>query len=100
MQWHYDRFSVPSGATVVAESAVGPQAMVCGRTLGLQFHPEATEAIVRLWTEGDGVEELASTGLSQAAILSDTEKYLADAAARCDDVVAWFLSDVAQMHKS
>ncbi|CAB4621472.1 unannotated protein [freshwater metagenome] len=100
MQWHYDRFSVPSGATVVAESPVGPQAMVCGRTLGLQFHPEATESIVRLWTEGDGVEELATTGLSQVVILADTEKHLADAAARCDDVVAWFLSDIAQMHKS
>ncbi|MFN5840831.1 MAG: type 1 glutamine amidotransferase, partial [Acidimicrobiaceae bacterium] len=54
MQWHYDRFSVPSGATVLAESPVGPQAIVCGRALGLQFHPEATESSVRQWSAGGG----------------------------------------------
>ena len=38
-QWHFDTFTLPPGATLIAESDVGPQAFVAGRSLGLQFHP-------------------------------------------------------------
>lgn len=95
MQWHYDRFSVPTGAQVLAQSPAGPQAMVCGRTLGLQFHPEATESIVRMWSSGDGIEELATLSLSAERLLHDTRHNLVDAARRCDELVAWFLESVA-----
>ena len=98
MQWHYDRFSVPSGATVLAESPVGPQVMVCGRTLGVQFHPEATESIVRTWSSGDGVEELEAAQISSDTLQMTTAGHLEDAARRCDDLIEWFLSDIAQKH--
>lgn len=98
MQWHYDRFTVPSGATALADSPAGPQAMVCGRVLGLQFHPEATESIVRFWSSGDGQGELARLGLDQEEILADTRSNLESAARRCDALVEWFLADVAQRH--
>jgi GMP synthase-like glutamine amidotransferase len=98
MQWHYDRFSVPSGATVLAESPVGPQAIVCGRALGLQFHPEATESIVRQWSAGEGVDELASLKISPQNLLAETSDTVVDAERRCDELVAWFLDDVAQRH--
>lgn len=98
MQWHYDRFSVPSGATVLADSPVGPQAMVCGRALALQFHPEATETIVRLWMNEEGTAELDKVGLEPGQIAADTRANLAGAERRCDDLVAWFLSSVAQSH--
>ena len=98
MQWHYDRFSVPSGATVLAESPVGPQAMVCGRALALQFHPEATETIVRLWMNDEGMAELDKVGLEPDSIAADTRANLAGAERRCDDLVAWFLGNVAQSH--
>lgn len=98
MQWHYDAFSVPAGATVLAQSPAGPQAMVCGRALGLQFHPEATESIVRTWSSGEGDHELRTLALSADEILADTRTYLDDAARRCDELVEWFLSDIAQRH--
>lgn len=98
MQWHYDRFSVPSGATVLAESVAGPQAMVCGRTLGVQFHPEATESIVRTWSSGDGVEELQAAEISSEMLQLTTAQNLEDASKRCDDLIEWFLSDIAQRH--
>ncbi len=48
-QWHFDSFIAPPGATVLAESAVGPQAFAVGRAIGLQFHPEVTAEIVGMW---------------------------------------------------
>ncbi len=98
MQWHFDTFSVPSGATVLAESAVGPQAMVCGRTLGVQFHPEATESIVRRWSSGEGTEELETNGLSRSELLAQTTQNVDEAESRCDALVDWFLTDIAQRH--
>ena len=98
MQWHYDRFSVPAGATTLADSPVGPQAMVCGRALGLQFHPEASESIVRLWMSGQGGDELAAIGLTPDELMHETSSRIADAEARCDELVAWFLENIAQRH--
>lgn len=98
MQWHYDAFTVPSGAMPLAQSPAGPQAMVCGRALGLQFHPEATESIVRTWSKGEGETELANLGLSGDQIMSETRRNLDDAAERCDALVEWFLTNIAQRH--
>jgi GMP synthase-like glutamine amidotransferase len=98
MQWHYDRFSVPAGATTLADSPVGPQAMICGRALGLQFHPEASESIVRLWMTGQGGEEIQAIGLTPDELMRETSSRVVDAEARCDELVAWFLENVAQRH--
>jgi GMP synthase-like glutamine amidotransferase len=98
MQWHYDRFSVPAGATTLADSSVGPQAMICGRALGLQFHPEASESIVRLWMTGDGGDEIAAIGMTPDEMIRETSSRVVDAEARCDELVAWFLENIAQRH--
>lgn len=98
MQWHYDRFSVPPGATVLADSPVGPQVIVCGRSLGVQFHPEATESIVRMWSAGEGESELHSQSIDADRLMSDTSAHVADAEQRCDQLVEWFLRNVAQKH--
>lgn len=96
MQWHYDAFSVPAGATALAQSPAGPQAMVCGTALGLQFHPEANESIVRFWASGTGEDELNAHDLHEEQILAATRLHLADATRRCDELVEWFLHNVAQ----
>ena len=57
--WHEDAFTVPPGATELARAASGPQAFALGRSVGLQYHPEVTEAIVDGWlaTGGDAVQD-------------------------------------------
>jgi GMP synthase-like glutamine amidotransferase len=57
--WHEDAFTVPPGATELARAASGPQAFALGRSVGLQYHPEVTEAIVDGWlvTGGDEVPD-------------------------------------------
>lgn len=98
MQWHYDRFSVPAGSTVIAQSPVGPQAIVSGRALGVQFHPEATESIVRTWSSGDGAAELEAVGSTRTQMLEATRAQVEDAERRCDALVDWFCTHVAQGH--
>lgn len=52
LSWHRDAFELPAAAAELAASDVSLQAFACGPHLGLQFHPEATEPIVRSWVAG------------------------------------------------
>ncbi|MEA2357601.1 MAG: hypothetical protein QOI62_861 [Solirubrobacteraceae bacterium] len=47
--WHEDAFTLPPGAHELAGNDVGPQAFAIGRSVGVQFHPEVTAAIVEGW---------------------------------------------------
>jgi GMP synthase-like glutamine amidotransferase len=80
LQWHYDRFAVPDGATTLATSAVGPQAFAHGRHLGVQFHPESTIEIVANWARADR-ERLAAHGIDDGEALLERGRRHADAAA-------------------
>jgi GMP synthase-like glutamine amidotransferase len=72
-QWHFDNFTTPPGATLIAESDVGPQAFVAGRSLGLQFHPEVTPDIL---LEGVGAyrHALDDEGVDPDALLAETDR--------------------------
>ena len=56
LEWHYERFCTPPGATELARTTDAPQAYRYGPHLGVQFHPEATVEIVEGWARADGVE--------------------------------------------
>ncbi|HET8611195.1 MAG TPA: glutamine amidotransferase [Sphingomonas sp.] len=73
LHWHGDGFDLPEGATLLARTALYPQAFAIGRwLLALQYHPEMGGA-------GDGIESwtaraenyLAGAGTSGMAILAD-----------------------------
>jgi GMP synthase-like glutamine amidotransferase len=51
LSWHYDGFDLPSGAVELGANEVSPQAFSLGPHTGVQFHPEATQPIVRSWVE-------------------------------------------------
>jgi GMP synthase-like glutamine amidotransferase len=50
--WHEDVFDLPPGATELARAGSGLQAFAMGASVGLQFHPEVTPAIVEDWLDG------------------------------------------------
>lgn len=97
-QWHYDRFTVPSGATALADSPVSPQAFSSGRSLGLQFHPEVTETIVRRWASDGGDTELVDAGVDRGQLLENTRRAMDTVEPRTEALMEWFLSAVAQTH--
>ena len=53
LQWHYDRFTPPPGATEIARTDKASQAFRHGRHLGVQFHPESTVEVVEQWAALD-----------------------------------------------
>jgi GMP synthase-like glutamine amidotransferase len=79
LQWHYDRFTVPPGATELARSPRGPQAFAQGPHLGVQFHPEATVEIVEGWAHADR-RRLDTLGIADAAALTKASEAQARAA--------------------
>jgi len=77
-QWHFDVFSAPPGADVLAVTDVGPQAFISGRSLGLQFHPEVTPAIMEEWVRVYP-HELRAEGVDPKGLLAETRRRAADA---------------------
>jgi GMP synthase-like glutamine amidotransferase len=70
-QWHFDTFTAPPGATVVADTDVGPQAYVIGRSMGVQFHPEVTPTIMDDWVRVYR-HELDAEGVDPDELLEQT----------------------------
>ncbi|MGZ8634593.1 MAG: type 1 glutamine amidotransferase [Solirubrobacteraceae bacterium] len=75
--WHEDVFDLPPGATELARAASGPQAFAVGASVGLQFHPEVTPAIVVDWLD-DGRDAVPDP----APIRAETVQTAAAARAR------------------
>ena len=91
VQWHSDRFIPPPGATEIARSPAGAQAFVLGRTLALQFHPEATPATVARWCVGMD-DALAAADVDARAFVAECEQRADEARARAAVVVEAFLT--------
>jgi len=88
---NYERFSVPERATLLARSPSGPGAFRLGPHLGLQFHPEATPAIVTAWAEEDA--KLADHGFDPAEIRAAGERHGPAAAAQAFELFdMWFVT--------
>jgi GMP synthase-like glutamine amidotransferase len=95
LSWHFDRFSVPPEVPVVARTALATQAFVYRRALGLQFHPEVTDAVLEAWLGSGGGEQLAELGVDPQALIEQSRTLADGAAARAHGLVRRFLFDVA-----
>jgi GMP synthase-like glutamine amidotransferase len=94
-QWHFDSFSVPDGAELVAESDAGPQAFVAGRSLGLQFHPEVTVEIMDEWVRVYR-HELDAEGVDPDGLLEETKRRAAASRANAWRLMDGFLDRIAR----
>jgi len=63
-QWHYESFSIPTGAVRVATSDACPnQAWAMGPHLAMQFHIEITETKMQSWVAEDDAKWAESRSL-------------------------------------
>src|SRR2546422_5223367 len=95
-QWHFDTFALPPGATLMAETDVGPQAFVMGRSLGLQFHPEVTTDIMTDWVRVYR-HELDADGVDPDALLEETKRRSIESRQMSLQLMDWYLRDVARL---
>jgi GMP synthase-like glutamine amidotransferase len=97
-QWHFDTFGPPPGATVIADTDVGPQAFVAGRSLGLQFHPEVTTEIMDVWVRAYR-HELDADGVDPDALKEETHRRAEQSRANAMQLFETFLRDVARFSR-
>jgi GMP synthase-like glutamine amidotransferase len=96
LSWHFDRFTVPAQVPVVARTALANQAFVSGRTLGLQFHPEVTDAVLEAWLGSEDAARLKESGVDPQALIEQSRTLADGAAARAHGLVRRFVYDVAR----
>jgi GMP synthase-like glutamine amidotransferase len=96
-QWHHDRFTLPPGATELARSAHASQAFHCGRSFGVQFHPEVDLDTVRDWLDGRDREEseFADAGADPVAIAAAAPAMLERSLPAADRLIDGFLDLIA-----
>jgi GMP synthase-like glutamine amidotransferase len=90
-EWHFDRWTLPPGATEIARTANSSQAFVLGKALALQFHPELDRALLERWIAADRSGEVVSTGTSADELLAATTEMQASTATRIRRLVAGFV---------
>ena len=95
-QWHFDTFTVPPGARLIADSDVGPQAYVYGRSLGLQFHPEVTPEIMDSWVRAYR-HELDGDGVDPDRLLEETIRIAPEVRRRSERLFRGFYDRIAKL---
>lgn len=95
-QWHFDTFTLPPGARLIADTEVGPQAYVIGRSLGLQFHPEVTPEIMDSWVKAYR-HELDGDGVDPDALLEETNRLAPSVRKRSEQLFTNFVDNIAKL---
>jgi GMP synthase-like glutamine amidotransferase len=95
-QWHFDTFTPPPGARLIADSPVGPQAYLIGRSLGLQFHPEVTPEIMDAWVMAYR-HELDQEGVDPDGLLERTNQLAEQSRAAAWRLFDGFLERIANV---
>ena len=98
MQWHYEAFAVPTGATLLATSASCPnQAWCFGPHLAMQFHIEMDVAKAQAWAADEDPTWAAarirySSVQSGQDILNGIDPYLAQHQSTADHIYSTWMS--------
>lgn len=97
IHWHYDTFSVPTGATLLATSEhCNNQAFAIGKHLAMQFHIEIDENKINRWVNEEDSMWESVTGKYQSVqnaeqILSGISQYLTKHQSTADIIYANWL---------
>ena len=97
IQWHYEAFTIPTGATKLAGSPACPnQAWALGPHLAMQFHIEMDESKAHWWANDEDPKWAESRVLYESvqdreAIIAGIAPHLAQHQATADHIYAtWF----------
>ncbi len=71
--WHGDTFDLPLDARILARTNDYPHAFRYGSALGVQFHPEVTPELWKIWTDQEGTDDLSEAGLDPSAFQGELD---------------------------
>ncbi len=91
-QWHGDTYELPRNATVLARTDIYPQAFKIGSAVGIQFHLEVDEPMIRQWVQ-EYRKELDSENIAPLDVLPKSSE-IAGLKAKCALVYRNFVSDL------
>lgn len=97
LNFHFDTFTLPPGATLLAKTDIALQAYRQGRSLGVQFHPEIDTQMFDTWTDywrntAQGQTFLASAGDLPDRIRAEIQQKQAGNQDNCRRLLGDFLS--------
>ena len=93
--WHEDRMVLPGDVQILARTDDAIQLFRKGRAVGTQFHPEANVELVSDWAR-IGPDHIPSY-TSADQLLGDLERASAATRANCEALLAWFLTEIAEV---
>ncbi|MGV0814670.1 type 1 glutamine amidotransferase [Mycolicibacterium boenickei] len=99
-QWHFDRWTLPPGATEIARTPNASQAFILGTALALQLHPELDSDLLEVWLSHDRDGSVTEVGRSHDELRMQTKEFVDDAASRLRTLVRGFLSGVVRAQPS
>ena len=95
-EYHWDRWTLPKGATEIARTEIASQAFVMGRTLGVQFHPEIDPQVLEAWLAMEGgCAEVEAEGVDVAQLRTQTADQKLESDRRAFELVDTYLRRVA-----
>ncbi|HEX5406948.1 MAG TPA: type 1 glutamine amidotransferase [Pseudonocardiaceae bacterium] len=94
LEWHYDRFTLPSTAVELARNDLCTQAFRYGRSLGVQFHPEVRPEDIAVWLANGGAAEARAIGVDPDALLRECAARADDARSRAYALVDAYLARI------
>jgi GMP synthase-like glutamine amidotransferase len=93
-QWHFDAFTPPPGAKVLARNDAAIQAYRVGRCLGVQFHPEVTAYDITMWLENGGDAEARRQGIDPADLLAEAARQESASRQRAEALTDYYLKTI------
>ena len=91
-QWHSDRWVLPDGIRALASTGSASQAFVCGRSMGVQFHPELTPEMLDGWLRNGGRQQAFALGIDPDQLAAETAARSDEARIRAKRLVSAFLA--------
>jgi GMP synthase (glutamine-hydrolysing) len=73
--WHGDTFSLPKTARILARSKLYPEAFAIGSLIGIQFHLEITDKMIRSWLK-TYKSEVVSEKIDVRKMVKESAAYL------------------------
>ncbi|MEO9294913.1 MAG: type 1 glutamine amidotransferase [Nitrososphaera sp.] len=73
-QWHGDTYDLPPNATILARSSLYPQAFQIGSAVGIQFHLEVDESLIRAWIK-EYENEVKAEKMAEGNILAPRQDF-------------------------